>query len=214
MMVSRMLLVVLLALGLAARVTAAPQIKVEGLMPNAAVLTIDGQRKMLKVGQEHKGVKLVASGSSSVTLDVDGRRVVQGLSTYVGTVYEAPSRSEVTIARDASNHYVTNAQINGRSIKVMLDTGATLVSMSEDHADALGIDYFSGTPSTASTASGIAKTRIVTLNSVSIGGVRVNNVVASVVEGSFPSIVLLGMSFLEHFNMAENSGILTLTSVQ
>lgn len=210
----KLLLLVSLMLWFAPQAVGAPQIKVEGLMPNAAVLNIDGQRKMMKVGQTYKGVTLVSSGAASVTLEVDGKRVVHGLTQHVGTVYEAAVQNAVTIPRDASNHYVTTALINGRSITVMLDTGATLVSMSEDHADTLGIDYFSGTPSTASTASGIANTRIVTLNSVSIGGVQINNVQASIVEGSFPSIVLLGMSFLKHFNMAENDGMLTLTSVQ
>ena len=52
---------------------------------------------------------------------------------------------------------------------------------------------------------------LITLRSVSVGGIRVDNVQATVVEGSFPTTVLLGMSYLKHVEMKENNGVLSLS---
>jgi aspartyl protease family protein len=51
----------------------------------------------------------------------------------------------------------------------------------------------------------------VTLQSVSVGGIQVDNVPATVLEGVFPGTVLLGMSYLRHVKLQEHNGILSLT---
>ena len=51
----------------------------------------------------------------------------------------------------------------------------------------------------------------VTLRSVDVGGIAVNNVPATVVEGNYPAMVLLGMTYLRHVKIEENQGILTLS---
>lgn len=186
-------------------------IEVEALFTDAAVLQIDGERKMLKAGQSYRGVTLVAAHSGTATLAVDGQTLELGLSRRVGARYETPEAQVVSIPRDAMMQYQTNASINGRSMQVLVDTGANVVALNSTHALALGVDYTAGAPAQVETASGNASAWVVTLRSVDVGGIRVDNVQATVVEGDFPSTILLGMTYLRHVKMEETGGVLSLS---
>ncbi len=190
--------------------TADPQIEVEGLMTDAAVLKIDGERKMLKVGQTFKGVTLISAYSRTATVEVDGQQMVLGISRRIGANYQEPAEKVVTIQRDATLQYRTTATINGRQVSVLVDTGANIVAMNSAHAQSLGIDPEEGQPSRVETASGMVPARVVKLHFVDVGGIRVDNVQASVVEGDFPGTILLGMTYLQHVEMQENNGVLSL----
>ncbi|NCF19686.1 MAG: TIGR02281 family clan AA aspartic protease [Haliea sp.] len=205
--------VYLLALGLLWTTTAmaAPTIEVEALMTNTAVLKIDGERKTLRAGETYKGVTLISAYSRTATLEVDGKQMVVGISRRIGADYQQPSEQVVTIRRDARLQYNTNATINGRSMPVLVDTGANLVALSSVHAKKLAIDYQTGVQARVETASGMVNAWVITLRSVSVGGIRVENVEATVVEGSFPNTVLLGMSYLKHVDIKESNGVLSLS---
>ena len=190
---------------------AAPSIEVEALFTNAAVLRIDGESKMLKVGQTFRGVTLVTAVSSKATIEVDGQTRELGVSRRIGTRYENNEPRVVTIPRDARMQYQTTAVVNGRSVAVLVDTGANVVALNSAQARALGLDYSTGTPARVETASGMASAWQVTLESVDVGGIRVDNVEATVVEGDFPSTILLGMTYLRHVKMEETDGVLSLS---
>ena len=52
---------------------AAPQVFVVGLFPGAAVLNVDGQRKLVRVGQTGpQGVQVVSADSRKAVLRIDG----------------------------------------------------------------------------------------------------------------------------------------------
>ena len=193
---------------------AASQIDLEGLMPETAILLIDGERKMLREGQSFKGVKLVAAYSRTATLEVDGKQVVLGLSQRVGTHYQAPPAQVVSISRNASLQYRTNALINGRQVGVLVDTGANMVAMNETEARRMGINLEQAAPARVETASGVVPAWSVSLKSVDVGGIRVNNVPATVIAGAYPATVLLGMTYLRHVKLEENQGVLTLSRTQ
>ena len=188
-----------------------PVIEVEALFTDAAVVKIDGQRKTLRVGQSYGGVTLIAAYSRTATLEVNGQQTVLGISRRIGANFQEPKQQVVTITRDARLQYQTSASINGRKVTVLVDTGANVVAMSASHARTLGIDYSSGIPSKVETASGIINAHIVTLASVNVGGIEVNNVRASVVEGDYPATILLGMTYLQHVKIQENNGVLSLS---
>lgn len=211
--INRLLLVLCAILGPVSAALAAPRIEVEALFPQAAVVKVDGQRKMLRVGEAFRGVTLLAAGSASATLEVAGQQQVHGLTRSVGSSYQAPQKQVVKIPRDARMQYQTTALINGRSMPVLVDTGANVLAMSSVHARALGVPAEEGQPSVVETASGRVKARIVNLQSVSVGGIRVDNVRASVVEGEFPATILLGMTYLQHVDIEENNGVLSLSRV-
>lgn len=200
-----------LALLLCSAAVHAAQIDLQGLMPKAAVLLIDGERKMLREGQTFKGVTLIAAYSRTATVEIDGERSVIGLSRRVGTQYQAPPAKVVTISRNANLQYRVNAAINGRQLEVLVDTGANMVAINQPEAERLGIDLQSAPRAQVETASGVVPAWSVSLASVSVGGIRVDNVPATVIAGDFPGTVLLGMTFLQHVKMEENQGILTLS---
>lgn len=189
----------------------APRIEVEALFKDAAVIKIDGQRKTLRAGQSYGGVTLLSAYSRTATLEINGQQSVVGISRRIGANYQAPAEQVVTIERNDMLQYRTQARINGRSVGVMVDTGANVVAMSQQHARSMGIDFRSGTPAKVETAGGIIDAWVVTLRSVEVGGIRVENVRASVVDGGFPATVLLGMSFLRHVDMRESNDTLSLS---
>ena len=198
-------------LGTATVWSATPRVEVEALFTSAAVLKIDGDRKMLKAGQSYKGVTLLAAHSRTATLEVDGEIVELGTSRRIGTRYEAMKSQVVDIPRDAMLQYQTSASINGRTVQVLVDTGANVVALNSRHAQSLGVDYSAGIPGRVQTASGSVNAWVVTLQSVDVGGIRVDNVRASVVEGDYPSTILLGMTYLQHVRMQEVDGVLSLS---
>ncbi len=210
--ISRVTFTVIGTLWLAAQAVAeAPAVELEALLGNTAVLKINGQRQTLHVGESRDGVTLEATQATTATLQIDGRAETVGLSQRVGTRYQEPQERVVTIARDAAMQYQTTAIINGHSVLVLVDTGANVVALSSAQARGMNIDYSSGVPSPVETASGMSTGYAITLQSVIVGGIEVNNVPAMVVNGDYPGTVLLGMSFLHHVKMREHGGILSLS---
>jgi aspartyl protease family protein len=191
----------------------AVEVQVQGLFKGAAVLLIDGKQRMLKAGKRSpEGVLLVSANNKHAVIEIDGKRHNLTLSRRITSSYQTVKIKEVAIPRNKSNQYITSANINGKRIRVLVDTGATSVSMSSLEAKRLGIDYEKGKVGQVVTASGVAKAYSVTLKRVAIGEIVVSGVPAVVVEGNFPVLVLLGMTYLNHVNMSEHGGILYLKS--
>jgi aspartyl protease family protein len=166
---------------------------------------------MIRVGDTFQGVTLLAAYSRTATLVYEGEEMVLGISRRIGANYQEPVEDKVTIQRNELLQYMTTAQINGRSVEVLVDTGANVVAMNTDHARKLGVDLKSGKPASVETAGGVVKARFVVLRSVNLGGIKVNNVQASVIEGEFPGTILLGMTYLQHVDIQEENGVLSLT---
>jgi aspartyl protease family protein len=104
---------------------------------------------------------------------------------------------KVELTAGASGHYHADAEINGRPIEVMVDTGATLVALTYEDAERAGLRLKPSDFTRAmSTANGITKVAPVTLERVSIGPITVRDVAAAVSEEGKLRTTLLGMSFL------------------
>lgn len=204
----------MLCLSIPITTQAEPQVEIEGLLPNAAIVLVDGERKMLKVGQTFKGVTLIASYTRTATLEVGGKQTVLGLSRRVGANYHEPAEKVVTIHRDKMLQYQTTAKINGRPASVLVDTGANVVALSRNHARTLGVTLDDAPRVKVDTAGGVVNAWTVILRSIDVGGIRVDNVQATVVDGDFPAMVLLGMSYLRHVKLQENQGVMTLSRMQ
>jgi aspartyl protease family protein len=82
--------------------------------------------------------------------------------------------------------------------------------MSGAHAVQIGIDYREGVKSFARTAAATVPVWQVTLDNVSIGGIKVPNVAATVIEGSQPQDVLLGNSFLKYTHLQRIGNVMEL----
>jgi aspartyl protease family protein len=189
------------------------QVNVVGLFSNKAVLMINGGKpKTLSVGQTSDGVKLIAADSQAATLQIEGniKRLGMGQAASVGGNASSKAASTVLYA-DSQGHFVSECQINGASLKFLLDTGATTVAMNSGDAKYANIDYKRGEPIQVSTANGIVTAYRVTIANLKIGGITLSQVDASVLEGGSPSLVLLGMSALNRLDMKRENIALTLT---
>jgi aspartyl protease family protein len=109
--------------------------------------------------------------------------------------------SVVEIEAERNGHFNTEADINGRPVEVMIDTGATMVALSYEDAERAGI-FLSDSDFTrsVSTANGVARVAPVTLDRVSIGNITVRDVPAAVAEPGRLKTSLLGMTFLSRLS--------------
>ena len=196
--------------------SAVEKLEVQGLFSNKAVLMIDGQRHILAVGETSpEGVRVIAADSKSATLEVDGEQKTYRLGTTISTRYSKPEILKEQIFVDEYGMYMTYGSINGHSVRFLVDTGASTVAMSANHARRLGIQYrLDGVPARANTASGMARAWQIKLKSVRVGRLKQKNVTALVVDGSHPTEVLLGMSFLERLKVQKENGTMTLEQKQ
>lgn len=200
-------------LGTAPLVRAATQVQVVGLFPGAAVLSLEGQRQLVRVGQTGPGgVEVVSADSRGAVLRVDGVERAYSLSREVGASRDGSPGVRHSVARGVGGHYWPVGAVNGHSVQFLLDTGATYVTLSEPNARRIGIDFAQGSPILVSTASGQVKGWKVRIDSVKVGHLEVTAVDAVVLEGEAPGEVLLGMSFLGRVGWREEGGALLLES--
>lgn len=189
------------------------QVNIVGLFSNKAVLIINGGKpKTLSVGQASDGVKLIAADSQAATLQIEGstKRLGMGQAASVMGNSSSGSASAVLYA-NPQGHFVSDCQINGASLKFILDTGATSVALNSGDAKFANIDYKRGEPMQVSTANGVVTAYRVTIATLKIGGITLNQVEASVLEGGSPPVVLLGMSALNRLDMKREDIALILT---
>lgn len=190
---------------------AATDVTVIGLFPNMAVVTIDrGSPKTLKVGEKTaEGVVLVSVANGAAVLEIDGKRQTLEMGQHFETAATTGSRTSVTLARDNRGHFYTDALVNGGTVRFLVDTGATLVSLPVAEAQRLGINYLQGTPGYSVLADGrrVVSYRV-NLESVTVGDVTLFNVEGVVQGGGMP---LLGMSFLSRTEMRNDGQNLVLT---
>ena len=197
----------------AATALAAPDVRVVGLFKDRAVVLIDGTQRMLRVGQTSpEGVKLVAADSEAALLEYDGERFKGLLDGRVSArSKKPPAPEEVQIWRNPQGLYATAGSINGLPVSMLVDTGATQVAMNAAQARRLGIDYrVVGAPAAITTASRTEPAWAVTLDTVKVGSIELQNVAGVVLEGAQPQTVLLGMSYLGRLAIHNDGRLLTL----
>lgn len=209
----RRVIVVLSLLGFSG-VCLATQVQVVGLFPGAAVINVDGQRKLVREGQTGPGdVVVVRVDKQGATLRVDGVERAYPLSREYSSGFAEPVKKRLSIARGQGGHYWIAGSVNGQSVQFLVDTGATSVALNDGQARRLGIDYrVSGQPLAVNTASGTTRGWSVKLDRVKVGDLEVLGVEAVVLEGNSPTEALLGMSFLNRVGWREEQGMLVLES--
>lgn len=193
---------------------AATQINVVGLFSNKALVTINGGApQSIAAGQTKNGVKLISANSESATFVVEGKQQVlkMGQAASVAASTGPANNDPVSLYADSRGHFYGNLNINGASLKYVVDTGASAVAMNSGDAKFAKIDYEKGERVTLSTANGEVGAYLVKLNTLKIGTIILNNVEAVIHEGGSPPYVLLGMSALNRVDMKRDNSIMTLT---
>jgi aspartyl protease family protein len=189
-----------------AATAAAQTVAFSGMLGDKALLIINGHATGVAVGATVQGVKLVHIDGASAQVDVGGKTQtlrLGGAAVVAGDPGGGSGGLRIVLPAGSGGHYAGLGTINGHSVQFVIDTGATTVAMGADVAQQLGLDPKDSTPLAVIAA------RKLTLNSVRVGDVTIYNVEAMVVPQSMP-VVLLGNSFLSHFQMHSDASSLVL----
>lgn len=201
----------------ATQVWAVIHVNVVGLFTNKAFIMINGSGPhSLSAGQTKSGVKLLSADSASATFLIEGKRQVLGMGQAVSVGSSSASadggvNTPVNLYADSAGHFFGKLTINGVSLKYLVDTGATSVSMNSADAKYAKIDFEKGEKIRVSTANGIAPAYLLTVNTIKIGTIVLHNVDVTVKEGGSPPFVLLGMSAQNRLDMKRQGDILTMS---
>ncbi|WP_213957370.1 MULTISPECIES: TIGR02281 family clan AA aspartic protease [unclassified Variovorax] len=111
--------------------------------------------------------------------------------------------SAMTVPVDDDGHYRVRGTVNGQPAVFLVDTGATFVGISDDLARRANLQ--GGAPVQFQTANGVQASRVVEGVNVMAGSLGVpNGVKVAVGTIGLGNDVLLGQSFLSHFEITMN----------
>lgn len=134
--------------------------------------------------------------------------VVMGALYWAMDRWQQPRAARVTaagelvIARHADGHFRIAGAIDGEPVMFLIDTGASVVSVSEALAARAGLR--GGERASFHTANGVREGRMVRAGTIALqGGMAVDNLRVGVglQTGSDDAQALLGQNFLQHFEV-------------
>jgi aspartyl protease family protein len=171
--------------------------------------------KFAGFSRQHLGAKAVSPTKTGLIPMMLFWFVVMGL-LYLGMAHYLKPRQvhvlangDLVINRSHDGHFYTTGTINGREAIFMVDTGASLVSVSEKFAQKASIR--GGVPTTFKTANGDRSGRVVNDVAVTLGPVTLSNVRVGVgISGGDENDALLGQSFLSKFDININKNQMVL----
>lgn len=141
------------------------------------------------------------------TLIVDAAQSTRNQSSYATTEY-----GTVTLFADSRGHFFVDVAVNGTYVNFVVDTGASLVALTELDAQRAGINLNQLNYShKAHTANGVVPVAVVTLDEIEIDDIVLRDVDAAIHKGAGLDQSLLGMaalSRLSQFNVDGNRLVL------
>ena len=191
----------------------AADISVVALFPGRAMVIVDkGKPRTMRAGETYAGVTLISSTSEEAIVSIKGsqQRLHIGEGVYSALSVQS-EHATVVLTPDKNGHFVSSGSINGASVRFLVDTGATMVSMSVEDARRAGVNYLAGERGYSQTANGVTPVYKVKLGQVTLGEIKLRDIDGVVHESSALPVVLLGMSFLGKLEMRREGGSLTLT---
>ena len=187
-------------------------------------LSLSGRKLMLEVAACTAALVVGAimlthyQQTKEIVANVLGVHLPQRAPTRVAASQErndaatSNGRRTTELIAQRNGHFFAEAEINGRAVNVMVDTGASMVALAYEDARAVGlVPRDSDFTRRTNTANGIAKFAPVEIDRLTIGNVEVRNVRAAVMEEGKLDTTLLGMSFLSRLGRVDmRSGRLVL----
>jgi aspartyl protease family protein len=193
----------------------AADINVLALTAGKAVLVIDGGKpRTLAVGQTSpEKVKLISASSEEAVVEVGGQRRTLALGQRISMGSSTgDTQQAATLTADSRGHFFTTATVNGISLRFLVDTGASVVTLSASDARRAGVPYLNAAKGLLQTANGVVAAYRVKLDTVSLGRITLHNVDGVVVDSDMMGgIALLGLSFLNRTEMRRDGDTMTLT---
>jgi aspartyl protease family protein len=205
----------LLTMG-AAALTFAPAVAAQtvtwgGAMGDRVALVIDGQVRVASAGSVFGDLRVHRVTASDVEYEVAGvrqRLAAGGAPVAVGSGARAPASLQLQVGADRLYH--VEAKVNGRVLPAVVDTGASLVTLSVEQARSLGLDWQRGQPTPVQTANGRISGWSLRLARLAVGPFDLRDVEAVVLETDLPHL-LVGNSFLRRFQVTQREDQMTLS---
>ena len=202
---------VLFCLFCASSIAHSADVGLAGLFPGKALLTINGgPPRIVALGvTTEEGVKVLAIQGETAILEVDGKKRVLRVGQNVASQSSGSGHASATLTADVAGHFITTGNVNGTTVRFIVDTGASMIALGASDARRIGIDPNKGQQGYTQTANGVTQVSRVKLDTVRVGDIVLNNVDATVHQQDLP-YALLGMSFLNRMEMQRNGDTMTL----
>ena len=114
---------------------------------------------------------------------------------------------EVVLQRRLNGHFVAGVAINGREVNMLVDTGASVITLTPEDAQRAGIELERlAYTARVATANGTALAAPVTLDEVVLSGIAFSNMRALVAAPGRLNESLLGINFLSRLSSYEVRG--------
>jgi aspartyl protease family protein len=156
------------------------------------------------------GVSVEKSNRELIAANERGLSMSEASAVRQSSNQRSDGGRSVTLRRAPDSHFYAEARMNGQPIKVMVDSGASMVALRRVDAQKMGINVDSlPIKGEARTAGGVVPMRVLTLRVVDVGGIRLENVAAAIVDlppdQDMPA-TLLGQSYLSRLASMEVRG--------
>jgi aspartyl protease family protein len=159
--------------------------------------------KVLSLGRLALVAAISSYASASAMVTLGDPAVLRAAELRAAPSASAHPTASTAIRKAADGHFWAQGQVQGQPVRFLVDTGATAVALTPADAQRLGyqpqdLKYVYQ----VMTAAGPSRAAAVTLSSVSVGGAKLSDVTAMVVEEGLDTS-LLGMSFLGRLSRFE-----------
>jgi aspartyl protease family protein len=112
---------------------------------------------------------------------------------------------ETRLERMPNGHFYADAMVNGQPVRLVVDTGASSVALTEADAQRIGIPFSPAEFQVIGTgASGPVRGKMLDFDSVSVDGKDIRGVRGAVIEGL--DVSLLGQTYLSRIGSIQMSG--------
>lgn len=139
----------------------------------------------------NRPVTIISAATATALACALGLHWLNGADVALAASSKVPS-----VAMAPDGHYWATAVVEGREMRMLVDTGASVVTLGLADAEKAGLSVSRHDfTQTLQTASGPIKAAPVMISSIMVGGVRLKSVEALVVDADLPA-PLLGMSYL------------------
>jgi aspartyl protease family protein len=151
---------------------------------------------------------LAVKGPDLVRLAAPRATEAQAPSQATRAAAPATGGGYMILDGDQNGHFQTDVQVEGVTLKMLVDTGATSVTLTAEDAERAGIHPFpSDYRGSVNTANGSVRVAVVELRQITVGPITVRDVPAFVLPRGATPMSLLGMTFLQRlsgFQVSDN----------
>jgi len=180
-------------------------------MLKTAILVAIGAVTLAMVVASFLSDSPLTSSSPSPPAAAPGAASAETIPADLGSPPRASGYREAVLRADARGQYTADALVNGAPVRMLIDTGASIVVLSGATAARLGVTGDWAAKWTVKTANGATTAAPVVLRNVSLAGLYMNDVQAVILPPSAGEVNLLGASFLKRLmSVEQRDGMLIL----